>query len=99
MLYKYQQIIDDLNTGKISVIRFLIKNYTHYKNCIIERKIDTIPNGKSVSLIVVKLTEDHTEDITFFKNFKEDEKLFKMGKKGNFTLKEIWKLVDIIQIH
>ena len=98
MIYEYQQIIDDLNTGKISAIRFFIKNYTHYKNCIIERKIDIIPNGKSIVLISVKLTEDRTEDVSFLKTFKEDEKLFKMGKKGTFTLKEAWKFVDIIQI-
>ncbi len=98
MIYEYRQIIDDLNTGKISAICFSITNYTHYKHCVIERKVNILPNGKSLILISVKLTQDHTEDVAFLGKFKEDEKIFKMGRKGAFTLKEIWKFVDIMQI-
>ena len=35
MNYNYEEIINNLNEGKIEIIIFSIKEYAHYKKCII----------------------------------------------------------------
>lgn len=94
----YKQFILNLHSGKISKIRFSIENYAHYKNCAISRLVEELPFNKKVIRIEVKLTADETEKISFYEKFKEDYKLFHLGSKGSFTLKQMWEKVQIIEI-
>lgn len=50
-------------------------------------------------MIEVKLVEDDSETVSFYKYFKEDYKLFKFGRKGTFTLKQVWNNIQVIQIN
>lgn len=100
MDYNYEDIIKNLNEGKIISILFSLKGYSHYKKCIIKRNIDCIGDrDKSLVRIEVKLVEDDSETVSFYKYFKEDCKLFKFGKKGSFTLEQVWNNVQILQIN
>ena len=99
MNYNYEDIIKDLNDGIIESILFSIKNYSHYKNCIIRRCVDTMHGDRQLIRVEAKLTEDNSETVSFCKKFKEDYKLFKFGRKGTFTLKQVWNDVQIIQIN
>ncbi len=99
MNYNYEEVISDLNNGKIESILFSTKDYSHYKSCIIKRCIDVVYNEKQIIRIEVKLVEDDTETISFYKKFKENYKLFKFGKKGTFTLKQVWNNIKIIKIN
>lgn len=99
MNYNYEEIINNLNEGKIESIVFSIKEYTHYKKCIIKRFIDNVYNDKCIVRIEVKLVEDDSETVSFYKYFKEDYKLFKFGRKGTFTLKQIWDYVQILKVN
>ena len=94
----YKDIIDGLNSGTIAKISFSIKNYPHYRRCAIYRVIDTLPSKNTVVRIVVNPTEDNSELVSFYKTFKEDYKIFNLGLKGKFTLKQIWNDIDIIDI-
>ena len=93
----YQQFIDEINNGKIIKAVFQVKDYAHYRCCSIERIIDFFPSGNSMARIDVRLTKD-SERVGFLEIFKEDCKLFKMGRKGTFTLKQMWDRIDFISI-
>lgn len=99
MNYTYEEIINNLNEGKIESIIFSIKEYTHYKKCIIKRCVDCVSNEKNIIRIEAKLAEDDSETVSFYKYFKEDYKLFKFGRKGAYTLKQVWDNVQILQIN
>lgn len=94
----YKEVIDGLNSGKIKLIRFCVNNYSHYRNCVIERTEEKLPNGRSLFLIEVNPTHDSSEKITFIDSFMENTKLFHMGKKGRFTLKQLWPRITILEI-
>lgn len=96
----YQQFIDEINNGKILKALFQVKNYAHYRNCLIERTTDIINNGKSIvclDYISVKLTND-SEHYSFSEKFDEEIKIFNMGRKGTFTLKQMWDKIEFISI-
>lgn len=98
MQYNYDSFIKDINLGNISEIYFSIKGYSHYNNCSIKRVRNQIPNGKFLELIIVNLTDDNSERVSFYETFEESYKLFRMGRKGSFTLKQIWRDIQIIDI-
>ncbi len=91
----YNQFIDNINSGAINKITFCVKGYAHYKNCTIERIVEVF-RGKQIFLIRVKLTNDNSEMISFYGRFNEDEKIFKITGKGKFTLKQMWKDIQIL---
>ncbi len=93
----YRQFVDEINNGTIVNAIFQIKDYAHYKYCSIERIVDTFPSGDSMVTIVVKLTKD-SEQFDFYKTFDEKCKLFMMGRKGTFTLKQMWDRIKFISI-
>ncbi len=93
----YQQFIDDINCGTIVNAIFQIQDYAHYNYCSIERIVDTFPSGDSIVTIVVKLTKD-SEQFGFYKTFDEKCKLFNMGRRGTFTLKQMWDRIKFISI-
>lgn len=98
MNYNYEEFINDLNNGKIESILFSIQNYSHYKNCSIKRCIDITYNKKQLISIKVKLVKDDSETVSFYKKFNENYKLFKFGRKGSFTLKQLWDKIVILDI-
>lgn len=98
MDYNYRDIVDGINNGTINRVDFLVREYPHYQKCSIYRVIDTFPSGKNIVLIVVDPTEDHSERVSFWKVFKEEYKIFNMGRKGKFTLKQLWNNIEILNI-
>ena len=94
----YENFIADLNNGSILEISFEILGYAHYKKCKIYRKDDVLSNGKIISLIKVKLVDDGSEEVSFYNVFNENYKLFYMGHKGSFTLKQMWNKIQIHEI-
>ena len=94
----YRQFVEDLNNSKITEAIFEVIGYSHYKNCKIFRKYDTLKNGNTISLIRVELTNDNSELVSFMDEFNESYKLFRMGKKGAFTLAQMWPRIKIIKI-
>lgn len=96
MKISYKEFIELLNNSNV-IIKFSIINYAHYNNCQI-KAYDEIINGKTNHLIDVCLTNDLSEQICFYQIFKENYKLFRLGRKGSFTLKQIWDRFFIIEI-
>ena len=94
----YESFIYDLNTNKIKKINFHIDGFSHYGNCVIYRQVDTLKNNKNISLIVCRLTDDDYEKVSFLNTFDESYKLFNFGRKGKFTLKQVWDKVRITEI-
>ena len=94
----YKEVIDGINNGTIKQVHFCVNNYPHYKNCIITRTDHKIYNGKLITQIDVSLTNDSSEKISFLDTFKEDVKLFNIGKKGKFTIKQLWSEIAILEI-
>lgn len=94
----YRDVINGLNNGTISKICFSIKNYPHYRQCTIFRVVDTLPSEKNIVRIVVNPTIDNSELVSFYKVFKEDYKMFDLGTRGKFTLKQLWDDIEIINI-
>ena len=65
---------------------------------MIRKCIDIVSNKKQIIRIEVKLTKDDSEIISFYNSFKEDYKLFKLGRGRTLTLKQIWNDVQISYI-
>ena len=96
--HEYEEIIDGINSGRIKLVRFYVDKYSHYKNCTIKRIEEKFPNGKSFFVIEVNPTKDFSEKVSFLESFEENAKLFKLGRKGRFTLKQLWSQIVILEI-
>ncbi len=95
----YEEFIKSINNEKeIKQIDFYVDGYAHYKNCSIGRYIDKMLGKEFNGRITCILTQDHSEKVNFWKKFQEDYKLFDFGRKGKFTLKDIWDKVVITNI-
>ena len=97
----YDEFIEGINNpNKIKQMDFYINGYGHYNSCSIGRYIEKVKGiGKILNWrITCILTKDHSEDVSFFKVFNEDYKLFSFGSKGKFTLKDVWNKVVITKI-
>ena len=102
----YQQFIDGINNGKILKAVFKVKDYAHYRCCSIERIVDIFPSSNSIVRIDVTLAKDYYLDqyghvlgrFGFWEKFDEKRKLFDMGRKGTFTLKQMWDRIEFISI-
>lgn len=94
MEYSYENVIKDLNSGKIKKMVFAVKGYSHYDHCEISNDYDKL----DIKWVVVRPVADNSETVAFFKTFKEDCKLFKMGRRGTFTLKQLWNDIEIKEI-
>lgn len=90
---KYEQFINELNSGKIKKMSFLVKGYGHYKNCSIVLENAITNDGKIITVTLAK-----NEECTFYGNINESEKLFNIKGKGTFTLKEMWDKLEIKEI-
>lgn len=93
----YETFINKLNSHKIFGVNFNIKGFAHYNQCRIFHQVD-IMNNKEIVLIVCQLTEDDYEKVSFLNKFDEKYKLFDFGRKGRFTLKQVWNKVCITEV-
>ena len=94
----YEQFVEELNDYRILEAEFEVLGYSHYKKCRITRMYDTLRNGKTISLIRVHLSSDPKDFVSFLDEFDDTYKLFRLGKKGAFTLKQLWHNIKIIKI-
>lgn len=99
---KYNEFINGINDPNgIKQIDFYLEGYNHYRNCSIGRYVERIGNpvNKIINYrITCILTKDHSEDVSFLFEFKEDYKLFNLGSKGKFALKDVWNIVRITNV-
>lgn len=91
---EYDQLINGINNHNISEVIFSVNGYAHYRRCEI-KLVKEEKRGNDIYLILIKLTSDCSEDVGFYKKFNESYKLFKMGNKGSFTLKQLWNDIEI----
>ena len=94
----YEQFIEDINSKKIKQIDFYVDGYAHYHHCSIGRYKETFFGRECDYRITCILTQDHSEDVSFIDTFNEDYKLFDFGRKGKFTLKDIWDKIVITNV-
>ncbi len=95
---EYDDFIKSINSGNITQFSFSIDGYNHYHDCRISRIEDRIFNGIIIEMIEVILTKDESEKVSFYKHFDESYKLFRLGKIGTFTLKQLWNRVVVTKI-
>ncbi len=98
MNYSYEELISSVNSGTIYGFYFCVNGYAHYKKCSIFRINDRIANGKTITRIEVNLVEDGSEMYSFLKTFQEDSKIFNMGRRGKFTLKQLWSNITVLEV-
>ena len=96
--FTYEEFMRLLNAGKIKEVNFYIKDYAHYKNCSITVKPEVYRSGNCINSVIVKLTNDSSEEVSFFQKFNEKFKLFDFGRNRRFTLKQVWDKVVISNI-
>lgn len=89
---EYRDFVDGVNSGKIKKVVFSVKNYGHYRNCVMMSKRSS-PIGK---IIWFYLTPDGCEKEGFMNKIDEKHKVFKLKNKGTFSLLQMW---DRIEIH
>lgn len=94
----YEMFLEKFNSYEIKSVKFKVEGYAHYNNCCLFHQIDTINLNKKIHIIVCKLTNDEYEKVSFLNKFNEEFKLFDFGRKGKFTLKQIWDKVCITEI-
>ena len=99
MIKDYNEIIEALNSHSINLVKFRVKDYAHYRNCKITVKKDELLNGNVIYWIDVNLSDDGSERVGFYDTFKEGFKLFRIGRKGSFTLKQLWDIIEIVEIN
>lgn len=94
---EYEVFIKQLNDLQIKEMTFNVNNYKHYNNC--QLIVEKTNNDKySLAIFYFKLTKDKCEQVEFYKKYDENAKIFTYKNKGKFSLKEIWKHIEIINI-
>lgn len=96
----YDELIRGINDGGIEEVHFSISSYPHYRSCYLRRAyiFSPIINKNVFSHIELVLTEDHKEYSKYAGPFLDKYQLFIIKGKGKFTLKEIYKSVEILSI-
>ncbi|MBS6447324.1 MAG: hypothetical protein KH382_07010 [Clostridiales bacterium] len=95
---EYSQFIFDLNNGIILEFAFEVEGYAHYSECRIYLTHEISKLGNILTFINVQLTKDGSESVSFYKKFNESYKLFYMGRKGSYTLKQVWNKIQVHDI-
>ncbi len=98
MKISYEECIKKINNGEIKSVYFKLCGYAHYNKCSIKRIIDILPSQNSITRIEFKMTNDNSETVSFLDCIEEDYKVFNMGRKGKFTLKQAWDKIEILDI-
>ena len=96
----YEQLIEGINNGEIEEVHFSVTNYGHYRSCYLRRVNAYSPtiNKYYFSHIELILTEDRSEGSIYAGPFKDKYQVFNIKGKGKFTLKQIYKYVEILSI-
>ena len=94
----YEQLMQGINDGSIEECCFSIKGYNHYHYCSLHHRYLTFGEIKQHDCIELTLTKDGSENSLYYGRFKDAEKLFRIKGKGCFTLREMWKHVEIISV-
>lgn len=91
----YEELIDGLNSRKIVYVNFSVEGYSHYRNCeiIIEGMAFYFGGADTIQIYLAK-----GEYTGFLTAFEENVKLFDFGRKGRYTLKQIWNRIAIREI-
>ena len=96
---EYIELINGLNSGSIKEITLKVKDYGHYRNCkfVTERILKPSSfNNEYVYKIIIDLASN--EHIEFYGPINEEEKIFDIKGKGRFTLKSMYKNIEIINV-
>ena len=96
----YKELIDGINNGTLNDVHFKLTTYNHYRSCHLRRKYVYIEilDKWSFDCIELSLCDDGSEVSYYHGTFKDKEKLFHIKGKGSFTLKEVYKDIEIISI-
>ncbi len=95
--FSYEDFISALERGFFKKVYFSVKGYGHYKNCSVTCETTPVSEITKVGKIII-FSLAKGEECTFFGDFNEDEKLFHIKGKGSFTLKEMWKNIEINEV-
>ena len=100
MEISYKELIDGINNGTLNDVHFKLTTYSHYHSCHLRRKYVYIEilDKWSFDCIELSLCDDGSEVSYYHGTFKDQEKVFHIKGKGNFTLKEVYKDIEIISI-
>ena len=98
MEYTYEQIVNGINEGTIDEVRFSVTIYSHYKNCVLRRVYLNIGGINSFECIEMVLTKDGSERSRYHGPFHDRYRLFNIKGRGRFTLREIFKYVEIKEV-
>lgn len=94
----YKEMVDGINEGILDEVRFSVRGYAHYGNCVLRRVYVNSMGISSFECIELLLTKDGSERSLYHGPFKDKEKVFNIKGKGRFTLREIYKNVEILEI-
>ena len=92
---EYRDFVDGLNSGKIIKAVFSVQGYSHYRNCVVESKLNNPGNNDSGKSMWFYLTPDGYEKTGFLNTMKEKTKLFRIKNGGTYTLLQMWDKIDI----
>lgn len=96
----YKEMIDGINNGIFDDVHFKHKTYSHYKSCHLRRmyvKYQLI-DKPVFECIELALCDDKSEWSRYYGTFKDRERVFNIKGKGRFTLREIFKDIEILDV-
>ncbi|MBQ7761821.1 MAG: hypothetical protein IJ400_07180 [Clostridia bacterium] len=92
--FAYEDFISALARGFFKKVYFSVKGYGHYKNCVVT--YESVPVSEMTKYgKIITFTLAKGEECVYFGDFNEEEKLFHIKGKGDFTLKQMWKDIEI----
>lgn len=96
----YEELIEGINNGRIEEVHFSVLNYAHYRSCYLRRAYIYSPilQKKVFSCIELILTEDGKEKSSYAGEFLDRYQLFNIKGKGKFTLKQIYKNIEVLSV-
>ena len=96
----YDELINGINNGEIEEVHFSLLTYPHYRSCYLKRAtfFSPILNKNVFSHIELVLTEDGSECSKYAGRFEDKYPLFVIKGKGKFTLKQVYKNIEILSI-
>ena len=94
----YRDMLERLNDHRIEEVRFSIEGYGHYRDCVLRHFYEYLPAlGKKAHLgIEAVLSRD--ERAMFHGPFKDEMKIFHLGKEGKKSLRYLMKRIVVTSI-
>ena len=96
----YKDMIDGINSGLIDDVHFSLTTYNHYRSCHLRRVYyySEILKKDVFDCIELCLCDDRSEYSKYAGEFEDRERVFKIKGKGSFTLRDVYKHIEIISI-